>query len=155
MGRAQETAKEDEVRFKTKAVDDEFRRAHPRVIALACYADWWAMRNLGKDLVVTDVGRDQAEYDRIYSAKIAEGIFYVGEDGVRHYSGPRPHLEDPLHGVPSHAVDLRQPGELTMPQAHRLRDHLNAYWPRRDGKDTAMLHNVGFGMHFHLQGEVS
>ena len=142
------------MRFKAKSVDDEYRRAHPRVIALAQYADWWAMRNLQKDLMLTDVGRTQEEYDLIYDAKIAEGQYFVGQDGAKHYAGPRPHLEDPLHGVPSHAVDIRQPGELTTQQAERLRDHLNAYFPRRDGKPTALIHDVGAGVHLHLQASL-
>lgn len=143
------------MRFKTRAVDDEFRVAHPKVIALALYADWWAMRNLQKDLVITDVGRSQEEYDSIYAKKILEGLFFVGDDGEKHYAGPRPHLADPLHGILTHAVDIRQPGELTMPQAVRLKDHLNAEFRRKDGKPTALIHDVGFGVHFHLQAEVS
>ena len=111
------------------------------------------MRHLGKDLFVTDVGRTQAEYDLIYAAKVAEGQYFTASDGEKHYSGPRPHLEDPLSGLPSHAVDIRQPGELEMPEAERLRDHLNGYWPRKDGKPTMLIHDVGWGVHCHLQGE--
>lgn len=143
------------MRYKSHDVELEFERAHPHVIALAWYFDWWCMRTFKLDTFVTDVGRSQAEYDMIYDAKIAEGMFFIGQDGEKHYSGPRPHLEDVLHGILCHAVDYRvSNGELTLGQMQRGRDHMNANWQRRDGKPTMLIHDVGRGLHCHLQAEV-
>lgn len=142
------------MRFKTPELTNEFHQAHPKAIAIAVYADWWALRYLGHDLMVTDVGRSQGEYDAIYASKIAQGLYYMGEDGKKHYAGPRPHLADPLHGVPSHAVDFRTIGEMNDLKVAQLRDHLNSAFPRRDLKPTAIYHDVGAGKHLHIQAEV-
>lgn len=142
------------MRFKTAVVRQEFHEAHPKAIALALYADWWAERYLNHDLMLTDVGRSQAEYDEIYAAKIREGLYFVGEDGKKHYAGPRPHLADPLHGILTHAVDFRTIGEMSEPDVHRLRDHLNSMFPRSDKKPTALYHDVGAGAHLHVQAAV-
>ena len=141
------------MRFKHLDIQDELIAAHPRLVALALYADWWASRNLSKDLLVTDVSRSQAEYDTIYADKIAEGTFFVGTDGIKHYSGPRPHLADPLRGVPGHAIDFRTIGEMGSVEIGRIADHLNATWPRADKKPTALYHDVT-AAHLHVQAEV-
>lgn len=122
------------MRFKSSGLPDEFTRSHPRLQALALYLDGYALKTLGKDLFVTDVERTQAEYNLIYSQTP--------------YLGPRPHL-----GPPSRAIDFRTVGELDTDQIKKLVDHVNAFWVRRDGKLTAMHHDVGNGQHLHIQSE--
>ena len=122
------------MRFKSTDLVGELNRAHPHARALAFYLDDYAKQTLGKDLMVTDVERTKEEYARIY-----------GQDP---YTGPMPHL-----GPPSHAVDFRA-SELTSGEIDVLCAHMNKYWPRPDGKPTLMCHDVGHGMHFHLQALV-
>ena len=146
--------------WKVDPLEMEFLEADPRLQALMLYADWWSGRQFGHELLVTDVGRSQSEYDRIYAAKIAEGLFFIGENGVKHYAGPRPHLADPLHGIRTRAGDfgvqhggLTGAGRLLMANARRLEEHLSAQFRRSDRKPTALLHNVGSGQHLHVQVE--
>jgi len=142
------------MRFKTKAVEYEFQAQLESVAAaIALYADWYAAQKFDKDLMVTDVSRDQAEYDRIYAQKILEGVYFIGDEGTKHYSGPRPHLADPHAGTVSRAVDFRTIGELTHGKILELKSHLNAEFRRRDGKQTAIYHDVGAGAHLHVQAE--
>ena len=124
------------MRFKSDALVAEFKRAHPHAQALALYLDKWFITNCNHDGLVTDVERTQEEYDSIY--------------GERPYQGPKPHL-----GPPSHAVDWRSV-EFTADQIAGACEHMNHWWPRKDGKPTLMCHAVGTGgaMHFHLQAEV-
>lgn len=142
------------MRFKAPEIELEFDAAHPLAQAIALYADRWVLREFIHDLMVTDVGRSQEEYDRIYAQKILEGLYFVGRDGTKHYAGPRPHIADPLHGVPSHAVDFRVVGEIDHAQAERIVEHLNAAFSRTDGKPTAIHHDVGAGPHIHVQAKV-
>ncbi len=120
------------MRFKYPGLLLEIERAHPRIQALALYLDDYAKRNFGKDLMLTDVERTQEEYDSIYH--------------VISYSGPRPHI-----GPQSRAVDFMTVGELTDAQVKQTVDHVNGFWIRRDGKLTAMHHDVGDGIHLHIQ----
>lgn len=83
--------------------------------------------------MVTDVERTQKEYDEIYKQP--------------NYLGPRPHL-----APQSRAVDFRTTGELTDAQVKQMVDHINGYWPRSDGKPTAIFHDVT-GPHLHVQTE--
>jgi hypothetical protein len=123
------------MRFKTPELEEEFKRAHPKVIALARYLDWWFMQNVGHDGMLTDVERTQEEYDKIYNASP--------------YLGPRPHL-----APQSRAVDWRSI-EFTEDDILKACEHMNHWWPRRDNKPTLMYHSVGGGAkHFHLQAEV-
>ncbi|MCP3940930.1 MAG: hypothetical protein GY710_05545 [Desulfobacteraceae bacterium] len=63
------------------------------------------------------------------------------------------HVND-LHGEePVRAVDLRSwcyPEDL----AYKIRDEINEKWiydPARPGKKVAIVHDVGKGIHFHVQ----
>lgn len=141
------------MRFKTGELEVELWQADARVIAMALYIDKYARRYLGKDLMVTDVGRSQHEYDAIYAAEIAKGHCYVDDNGEKHYAGPRPHLANPTLGTKSRAVDFRTVGELNEHEINRLVDHANAVWVRRDRKPTAIYHDVGAGAHLHIQSE--
>lgn len=141
------------MRFKQPGLQIEFTSLHPKAVALALYADWWAQRYFGKDLLVTDVSRTQGEYDTIYASKIAEGQYFVGDDGAKHYSGPRPHLADPLHGIPCHAIDFRTIGEMNPLEVRQITDHLNSAFPRSDKKPTALYHD-GTAQHLHVQAAV-
>src|SRR5712664_599832 len=102
-------------------LEAEFIQAHPHVQALALYLDWWFVRSFGHDGMVTDVSRTQEEYNRIY--------------GGHPYTGPMPHLA-PM----SHAVDWRS-SEFTLDEIQKSCDHMNAMWPRSDGKSTLMAHS--------------
>ena len=128
------------MRFKDSWLPNEFKRAHPHVKAIALYLDQHCVETFAKDLMVTDVERSQAEYDVVYKTLA--------------YSGPKPHLADEAKGIVSHAVDFRTMGELTDAQVQALVAHMNAGWPRADGKTTALFHNVGQGSHLHLQAEI-
>jgi hypothetical protein len=121
------------MRWKNSGLIDEFARAHPRLQALALYADRYCIRLLDHDLFVTDVERTQEEYDLIYHATP--------------YVGPKPHL-----APRSRAIDFRTVGELSEAEVGDLVDHLNSYWVRSDGKPTAIYHDVA-GPHVHLQVE--
>lgn len=122
------------MRFKYPSILLEIERAHPRLQALALYVDDYAKRTFGHDLMLTDVERTQEEYDSIYHQTP--------------YLGPRPHL-----APQSHAADFRTTGELTDAQAKQLVEHVNSFWPRRDGKPSAIFHDVA-GPHVHFQSEV-
>jgi hypothetical protein len=150
--------------FKSSEVEREFHEdTEAKIVAICLYGDWWARWNFGHELLVTDVSRDQAEYDRIYADVMSEvGSYFVGADGVRHYAGPRPHLRDRARKLKVRATDfgvqhgpLKDRERMTREEAIRLTDHLNAHWPRRDGKKTAMFHDVGSGPHVHVQAEVA
>lgn len=142
------------IEFKVAELKEEFERAHPKVIALTFYADYFMTRVYHfRSVIVTDVDRTQAEYDAIYQKEIAAGQFVVGDDGKKHYSGPRPHLVDLVKNIRSRAVDLRS-SIYSHDQINGLLDHLNANWKRKDGKPTALYHRVGdHGDHIHLQVE--
>jgi len=120
------------MRFKYPSLLLEIERAHPRLQALALYLDDYAKRSFGKDLLVTDVERTQAEYNQIY--------------GKTPYMGPMPHL-----APQSRAIDFRTVGELTDAQIKQLVDHVNSFWVRSDGRLTAIHHDVGNGQHLHCQ----
>lgn len=126
------------MRFKAPELVAELGRAHPQVVALALYLDRWFTENCGHDGMLTDVERTQAEYNQVY--------------GVTPYLGPRPHLV--AEGVRSHAVDWRST-EFTKEEIHGAQEHMNHWFPRKDGKETLMYHQVaGNVYHFHLQAEV-
>lgn len=148
--------------YKSKQVEDELWRSEPGLIALAFYADTWALREFGHQLLVTDVSRLQAEYDAIYPSAIARGTYWMDAGGVKHYAGPMPHLEDPVRKLRCRAIDwgmrwgphIAVVERLDDVEARRLAEHLCASFPRRDGKPTAMVHDVGSGPHVHGQWEV-
>lgn len=149
------------MKFKSDAVRVELSEAEPKVVAIALYADWWSMIEFGHQLIVTDVSRSQAEYDAIYAEAVLRGNYWTDGGGIRHYAGPMPHLSDPVRKLKCRAVDLgvRHSGfmeeeRLLRSEAILLADRVNAYWPRRDGKRTAMYHDVGQGPHVHLQAEI-
>lgn len=123
------------MRWKQVGLILEFNEAHPHVQAMALYIDRYALREIGKDLLVTDVSRTPEEYNDLYHATP--------------YTGPMPHL-----GPHSRAVDFRTLGELTDEQVKKLVEHLNTNWKRVDTKPTALFHNVGSGSHLHIQAEV-
>lgn len=141
------------MRYKESHLEVELWQADGRAIAMALYLDQYSRRFLGKDLLVTDVGRTQEEYDAIYAAEIHKGHCFVDDHGVKHYAGPKPHLANPERGIKSRAVDFRTRGELNELEIHRLADHMNAVWVRRDKKPTALYHDVGSGSHLHIQAE--
>lgn len=121
------------MRFKNPGLVAEMARSHPRIQALALYLDQYAKENFGRDLMVTDVERTQAEYDEVYKTP--------------NYAGPRPHL-----APQSRAVDFRTVGELTDAQVDQVVMHVNSFWVRQDGKLTAMYHTVKAGApHLHCQ----
>lgn len=148
--------------FKTPKVQEEFELdTEPKIVAIALYADWWALREFGHELLVTDVSRNQSEYDRTYPEALVKGPFWVDSLGQKHYAGPMPHLADRIRKLKVRATDfgvihgeLRSMERLSALEAPRLVDHLNALWPRRDGKKTAIYHDVGSGPHVHVQAEI-
>lgn len=150
------------MRFKTPGVEGEFLMAEPKIISVLLYCDWYALRNFGHEVLVTDISRSQEEYDRIYAEAIDRGISWADGKGIKHYAGPMPHLEDARRGLKCRAGDLgmMRPGldgafRLSEVAAKELRDNVNAHWPRRDGKRTAIVHDVGSGAHVHLQAEIT
>lgn len=123
------------MRFKQIGLILEFNAAHPHVQAIALYIDKFSKSLFGHDLMVTDVSRTPEEYAALYHQTP--------------YTGPMPHL-----GPMSRAVDFRTIGELSDSEVHALVDHMNENWKRKDGKPTAMFHDIGSGSHLHLQSEV-
>jgi len=148
------------VKAKTPDLWVEFKRAHPKIIAMLFYADWYAREQFGHEILLTDVDRTQEGYDQTYAKDVAGGFCptFKDRDGKLHYGGFRPHLYDPINGVRSHAGDvgvvhgtLNQVERLTDKEARQLAAHINEFWPRSDGKPSALYHDTGSGMHLHLQ----
>jgi len=91
---------------------------------------------------------------RGYASPIVTSILRTPDEHARIYAGranapaSSPHIADPRGLV--RAVDLRS-HIYTPEQVATLVAWMNQHWPRADKRPTALCHNVGLGMHFHVQ----
>lgn len=129
------------MRFKYFALTAELGGAHPKLRELVAWADAWATKSFGLDLLITDVARTLAE----------ERNLYAGNPSTMPFGGG-PHCTSQPRAAD---IAVRQSyGALTPEQAKRLAREINDNWiydPDRRGFRCAIVHDVGSGNHLHLQ----
>jgi len=114
-----------------------------RALLVRANDEWAAPR--GYSLLVTHLIRTHAQHVRIYSPK-------HGPDPAKWPPGvPRVSPHEPDRDGIGRACDLRC-RDYSRAEIAELVAWFNAHGPARtDGKPTALAHDVGLGMHFHVQ----
>jgi hypothetical protein len=116
--------------FKSENLRDEFHKISPHLRLILCDAEVWMIEN-SQQIVITSLFRTDAEQERLFNAGLSKrmSVHQYGR-GADVRVTDDPGLNDKFQVW----LNGKYPYDLTRP-------HFN----------TCYLHNVGLGLHFHVQ----
>jgi hypothetical protein len=130
------------LKFKTPAMEAQFKSVHPDVRVLVHDLDEWLFESKMERLTVTDVWRTAEEQERIYTP------YYLARGFSEKESRQLARERFSWHRVGS-AVDFRHSVKpYSQEEQDRIFAWLKAQCPTE--KWELLLHTVGHGLHFHV-----
>ncbi len=122
------------MKFKNIWIEKQLPKIDERLKAMLFFLDYYVTQRYNKEIMITELIRTQAEQDIIY------------KDDPKYKKGPK---WASVHQY-GRGADLRV-SEFTLDEIKDILDLLNKI-PYGDGRHkTALIHNVGFGDHIHIQ----